>query len=249
MGTFTEENEGWKGKQIDENYKGFVEHIKRAGFTYVSSGSFRMVFERKGVIIKVPLTTDGFNDNLAEHKAYHLYFNSPTHDGIYMAPCRILPNGALMMRRLKWGRPYSIPKWANQIDGRQVGPYKGRVVAYDFGLDLSERAEWEKDWTIKSTFYPVRNNYKNSRKRKVMNKDEMNKEIGEAIAGLREHAESITKLVESLQMTVRGGDVSISTVQESARFLAILKTQDPKKSVEKVHKALKARAQARLKDL
>ena len=243
----TSYSENWKGEPILDNYDGFIAHLKASGFTYVSEGTFRSVYERKGVVIKVPKTTDGFNDNLAEHKAYHLYFNGPTRDGIRMAPCRILPNGALMMMRLKWGKPYSVPRWADRLDGRQVGPYKGRVVAYDFGPDLSERVEWEKDWEIKSKFFAAREKYRNNqlRKKMGMNKEEMNKEIGEAITGLREHAQNITKLVDNLQMTLRGGDIAFSTVEETARILEGLKGTNPAKEVAKIHKAMKARAKAR----
>lgn len=245
-----EEDPYWKGEPIYEFYKEFVAHIKKAGFTYVNSGSFRSVFERGDVVIKVPNTTDGFNDNQAEHKAYHTYFNGPTRDGIRMAPCRILPNGALMMKRLKWGKPYAVPRWANQLDGKQVGPYKERVVSYDFGPDLSERVEWEKSWAIKSKFFTERQNYRDEqRRKKAMNADEMNKQIGEAITGLREHAENVNRLVDNLTMTLRGGDIAFSTVEETKRILDSIKGSNPAKEVEKIHRAMKARAKTRAANL
>jgi hypothetical protein len=112
---------------------------------------------------------------------------------------------------------------------------------------LSERVEWEKDWEIKSKFFAAREKYRNNqlRKKMGMNKEEMNKEIGEAITGLREHAQNITKLVDNLQMTLRGGDIAFSTVEETARILEGLKGTNPAKEVAKIHKAMKARAKAR----
>lgn len=78
-----------------------------------------------------------------------------------------------------------------------------------------------------------------------MQKEEMSKEIGEQLQTLREHAQSLTKLCESLQLAVRG-DVSFAAIDETKKVLGEIR--DVKEAVEKSHKALKARAVARMKE-
>jgi len=147
------EDDSWKGDDLDGKFESFEEHLRSKGFTYLSEGSFRRVYERKGIVIKVPTCTDGLLDNRVEHTAYHKYWNGPTRRGVYLAPCRLLANGCLMMKKLTWEIGLDRPKWAALIDGRQVGPYKGRMVAYDYALDMTERFKWEREWKCESKFF------------------------------------------------------------------------------------------------
>lgn len=147
------QDESWKGPSLEDEYAPFIEYLKANGFTYLNQGSFRQVWERGNIVIKVPTFADGLIDNRVEHQAYHTYWNGPTRKGFYLAPCRLLPNGCLMMKKLTWDWSFSRPAWASLIDGKQVGPYKGRVVAYDFALDLTERFKWEREWKCQSLFF------------------------------------------------------------------------------------------------
>ena len=146
-------DESWKGKNLSDMYEVFENHLKEKGFKYLSEGSFRRVYERKNIVIKIPTFSDGLLDNRVEHAAYHKYWNGPTRRGIYLAPCRLLANGCLMMKKLTWNSYFSRPAWSKLIDGGQVGPYKERVVAYDFALDLTERFKWEREWKCESKFF------------------------------------------------------------------------------------------------
>jgi hypothetical protein len=47
----------------------------------------------------------------------------------------------------------TIPDWVKMVDADQVGMYKGRVVAYDFALDLEERYKWEQESLLKSDYF------------------------------------------------------------------------------------------------
>lgn len=143
---------GWNGYEFKDQYSEFTNHLEDIGFDYIGEGSFRSVYARGKVVIKVPINTDGLNDNRVEHLAYRRLFSKPSQDGIRCAPCRLLPNGCLMMVRME---PIDIvyPTWAKKVDGRQVGAYKGTVVAYDYALDLVERFEWEKQFKERSQFF------------------------------------------------------------------------------------------------
>ncbi len=143
----------WKGEQLKDHYSEFVEWLKGQGFSYVSQGSFRQVFQREDKVIKVPLYSDGLVDNMVEARAYKKYHNGPTSEGLYLAPCRLLRNGCLMMVYVKRFGIFSRPEWADRIDGSQVGTYLGRVVAYDYALELPERFEWEREWNKRSRFF------------------------------------------------------------------------------------------------
>jgi hypothetical protein len=133
-------------------FEKFTTYIGSIGFRYLNQGSFRQVYERGSVVIKIPLNRNGLIDNNAEAKAYQKYKNSPTSKGVYLMPCRLLPNGCLMMRRIEDGS-YQQPDWSKFVDGHQLARYKGRIVAYDYALDLVDRFEWEKEWGIKTSFF------------------------------------------------------------------------------------------------
>lgn len=148
------EDEDWKGRYLGDEYADFCAHLKKQGFTYLNEGSFRRVYERRNIVVKVPMFEDGIIDNMVEHRAYHTYFNGPTRRGIYLAPCRLLPNKCLMMRKVYWNvRESHNPKWKSEIDRGQVGFYNGRMVAYDFAIDLTERFKWEKEWDMFSLYF------------------------------------------------------------------------------------------------
>lgn len=156
----------WNGESVSDQYVDFVNKIQKAGFSYLNEGSFRAVYGRKNVVIKVPMVSDGIIDNMVEHRAYHTYWNGPTRRGILIAPCRLLPNKCLMMRKMQWADDpdgvgvvdYDLPKWSKTIDGCQVGPYNGRVVAYDFAINLTERFKWEEEWGMFSKYFHSREN-------------------------------------------------------------------------------------------
>jgi hypothetical protein len=149
-------SEVWKGLCLYERYYNFVQHIQSKGFTYVSSGSFRQVYQREDKVIKIPRYHDGLIDNMVEARAYKKYRNSPTPEGLVLTPCRLLHNGCLMMMFVKRWDLYNRPKWSKKIDGGQVGLYKGKYVAFDYALEMYERFEWEREWNQYSVFFNSR---------------------------------------------------------------------------------------------
>lgn len=82
-----------------------------------------------------------------------------------------------------------------------------------------------------------------------MNKEDMQKEIQEQLVGLREHAQSLNKLVDSLQIMLRSGDVAFTTVEQMKEVVAGIKTNELKQSLDKTFKTLKARAVQRVKEI
>jgi hypothetical protein len=81
-----------------------------------------------------------------------------------------------------------------------------------------------------------------------MKKEEMIQEINSNLSTLKDQATALTNLVNSLQMTVRSGDVSFQSLDEAGKLLNEFKENPIKQTVEKVHKTLKARAVARVKE-
>lgn len=80
-----------------------------------------------------------------------------------------------------------------------------------------------------------------------MNKEDMTKEIAAQLSTLKDHAESLNKLLEDLQLTVRPtGDVSFAALDKSKEVLDQI--TDVRASLQKVRTTLKARAQARMKE-
>ena len=151
-------------EEVVEFYIDFTKSILDAGLERKGRGSFRRAFKRKNSIIKVPLNADGVVDNLMEAKAYRFYKNNPTSLGIQLAPCRLLPNYSLLMpyaAHLNFDEYNTMPEWVEMVEGDQVGMYRGRVVAYDYALDLQERYAWEKESLIKSDYF--QNHWKNAK--------------------------------------------------------------------------------------
>lgn len=142
------------GGKCEDKYAEFVAHLEKCGFEYLGSGGFRRTYRRKGVVIKVPHVHDGIMDNRVEAAAWRKYKSKPTDLGVYLAPCRLLPNGCLMMVALNmWDWAKEKPEWARKIDSSQIGMRNGKALAYDYGLDVSERAYWEDEWNEYSTFF------------------------------------------------------------------------------------------------
>lgn len=139
------------------NYRfyNFIDHLLENGFEKIGHGSFRDAYARGNVVIKVPSCEDGLIDNMVEARGWRTYKKRRTQMGLFVAPCRLLPNGCLMMMRVQIIEDDDpiLPGWADLVDNRQVGLYKRRCVAYDFALDLIERHEWEKEWNVRSDFF------------------------------------------------------------------------------------------------
>ncbi len=143
-------------QEFEDNFADFVADLKSKGFHYVGAGSFRHVYCRKNVVIKIPRNFNGKIDNMVEAKAYRKYKNGPTNLGLYLAPCRLLANGSLMMMKVDtFLISGECPDWAtyDTIDNCQIGKYRNRVVAFDFALNLTERISWENDAGIYYSFF------------------------------------------------------------------------------------------------
>lgn len=93
--------------------------------------------------------------HVSEWQAWKKYRERATSFGIFLAPCRLLSNGCLMMMTVDTDsrEEEELPNWATKIDCSQVGIYKERLVAYDYALELVERAAWEKEWKTTSRFF------------------------------------------------------------------------------------------------
>lgn len=136
------------------HYDNFTKHLSQIGFKRLDSGDFRSVWVRNKIVIKIPLSMDGAIDNLVEAKAWRKYKKKKAKLGIYLAPCRILPNCTLMMVKVNLSYSYKKnPDWSQMIDQEQVGIYKKRFVCYDYALDIPERIEWEKEWGVPYSFF------------------------------------------------------------------------------------------------
>lgn len=143
--------------RVIDYYYEFTKYLKSKGFEYYGQGDFREVYIRKNAVIKVPYNYDGIVDCLTEARAYKLYGNNPTVEGYVLAPCRLLPNGCLMMTRVEPIFDYdNFPSWAEEIDNEQVGFFKERIVCYDYAINIGARFEWEKEWNCLPTFFSTR---------------------------------------------------------------------------------------------
>jgi hypothetical protein len=78
-----------------------------------------------------------------------------------------------------------------------------------------------------------------------MNKEELNKEVREQLQVIKEHSASLNKLIESLQHAANS-DVSFAAIDETKNVLDGF--SETKVAIEKSRRALKARAQARMKE-
>jgi hypothetical protein len=128
------------------NYIEYKEELYRRGFRRLGEGSFREVYRRKNVVVKIPHNDSGFDDNIVEAFAYLRYRKGADSNLFVFAPCRLLPNGCLLMVYVEPLFYPNKPLWANYIDGGQVGTYNGRIVAYDSANELSELRLWALHW-------------------------------------------------------------------------------------------------------
>ncbi len=156
-------DDSYCGESVKHLYERFVFDIESKGFKYVACGSFRSAYIRNNLVIKVPNNEDGIIDNKIEARAWRKYKNKPANKGIMLAPCRLLPNGCLIMKKVntkipslvynEMARLDSPIRWAYDIDGNQVGMYRDKLVAYDYAMDISEREEWEDEMGLYSHCY------------------------------------------------------------------------------------------------
>lgn len=147
--------------EYEEKYDSFVNQLSKTGWMWVGGGSFRRVWGRNNHVVKIPRNNDGELDNIMEFKAWRKYRNKPTSLGLFLAPCRLLQNNCLLMANvdvdsgaeieLPWQHP-TDPN-LNLLDKDQAGIYKGRVVAYDYALDLQERLSWEEELEVYNSFF------------------------------------------------------------------------------------------------
>jgi hypothetical protein len=123
-----------------EVYREFVDKLIHNNFLSLGEGSYRHTFGRKNVVVKIPRNESGIIDNMIEAISWKKYRFNKTSNGLYLAPCHLLPNGALLMRKVSLISDHSTyPEWAYKIDGEQIGLYKNKPVAYDYALDVKER--------------------------------------------------------------------------------------------------------------
>ena len=144
---------------IGELYNPFVKKLISKGYSFLGSGSFREVYRKHNVIVKVPRCVDGVIDNIIEAKAYSVYRNKPTSLGLILAPAKLIINYCLMMPYLETNPDASnewlnsLPGWVANIDNFQVGIRNNKLMAYDYALNMKERYQWEEELGIKSKFF------------------------------------------------------------------------------------------------
>lgn len=150
-------------------YRDIINKLKSIGFVYVGHGMFRTVYMRGNVVVKIPHDISGQIDNRTEARAWKIYRDKATSLGIFLAPCRLMSNGCLMMVTVDTNvGKMNLPYWTNIVDSYQVGIYKNRVVAYDYALDIIEREQWENEWrTYTDFFHNVRLSYLNNIANKI----------------------------------------------------------------------------------
>lgn len=156
--TFIDEDgeNGLSGGSIGDRYDDFRQHLIKAGFVKLDAGSFRVSYKRGKIVVKVPRNGDGVLDNRIEARAWRKYKSKPSKRGIQYAPCRLLPNGCLMMVAVETyvdttsREAPEYPVWGMRVEGEQVGLYRGKWIAYDYAWDVTERFKWEEEWKVKS---------------------------------------------------------------------------------------------------
>lgn len=80
-----------------------------------------------------------------------------------------------------------------------------------------------------------------------MTREELNSELADQLNTLKAHSETLKKLVDDLQLTIRPqGDVTFSAMDNAKAVLVSIK--EAKEATEKVKRALKARATERMKE-
>jgi hypothetical protein len=117
-------------------YERYRMELSEKGFVRLGQGASRTAYIRGKIVIKTPHNQGGYVDNIMEAYAYRTWRNKADNRGRIFAPCRLLPNGCLMMVHVKRMDRLDMPDWTHSIDGAQCGKYKDRFVVYDSGYDL-----------------------------------------------------------------------------------------------------------------
>jgi hypothetical protein len=115
--------------------------LLKNGWVFVGSGKDRRVVCKNNVVIKLPVNNRGL---LANKKEANLYKQTKSKR---LAPCRLLKNGLLMMRKVSILNDMypedneQIPMWAYKMnDGAQVGiDSSGNVLAFDYAEDSKNK--------------------------------------------------------------------------------------------------------------
>lgn len=101
---------------------------------YLGSGRNRAVYRiSRRYVLKIPLTEHGHYDNWSEARQWRQGDRSWLLRA-QKAPCRLLPNGALLMLYVEPViRSEGLPDWTGGVDCGQVGQtLDGRLLAYDY---------------------------------------------------------------------------------------------------------------------
>lgn len=119
---------------LQSHYERLVKEYKERYEEYYA-GSARVTFIGDEYVYKIPLNDAGDIANLREANHHKRNVQSPDKVYVPIAPCEMLPDGVLRMRRVE------IPEnrieiaegheWALSVDSLQVGYYRGELVAYD----------------------------------------------------------------------------------------------------------------------
>ncbi len=117
-------------------YEKAQKDLLKRGFKEIGNGSSRVGFRRGNIVVKVPYNSGGYRDNIMEAYAYRLYRKNPDSQSRVYAPCRLLPNGCLLMVFVERLERLEMPGWTHIIDGAQCGKYKDRIVCYDSAYNL-----------------------------------------------------------------------------------------------------------------
>jgi hypothetical protein len=135
-----------KGRRLKRVVK-FRLYLESIGFSFIGNGSFRDCWSRGDLVIKVPKNHDGALDNIVESEVYKKFHSI---NGVKLAPCRLLNNGALVMLKVDTSVRYD----EGRFDGNQVGIRKGQFYVYDYALDCPEfRIKLEKELGIYSVYF------------------------------------------------------------------------------------------------
>lgn len=138
----------------EAEYLLFEKHLQSKGWKFIMCGRHRSCYVRGNVVIKIPHFMEPvlYTGIDANRKEYILYRKFRSHhdprNGARYAPCRLLPNGSLMMRAVKDcfddsryeddQKSWTLPGWCYDLkDGPQVGTDKnGIVMAYDYAEEV-----------------------------------------------------------------------------------------------------------------
>jgi hypothetical protein len=95
---------------------------------WIGLGRHRAVFRRGHTVVKVPVSIEGWHDNLREADRWRARAHP------HLARCRLAGPLLVMVWCERYDRPAELlPRWTDAIDCQQVGRTRqGRLVAYDY---------------------------------------------------------------------------------------------------------------------